>query len=98
MVHTDICGPMNVVTPGGAKYFILFKDDSSDFRIIYCIKENSEATACIKKFLGQMQREIGLAIKVLRSDCGGEYTGGKFQRLLNDNNIKLKLACAYTLE
>jgi hypothetical protein len=23
LVHTDICGPMNVITPGGTKYFYL---------------------------------------------------------------------------
>ena len=52
LVHTDICGSVNVVTPGGANYKILFKDDSSGFRIIYCIKQKSEAITCMKKFLG----------------------------------------------
>ena len=95
---TDICGPMNVVTSRGAKYLIFFKDDSSGYRIIYYIKQKSEATACMKKFLGQMQRKTRCAIKVLRSNRGGKYTGGEFQRLLNDNNIKHELTCAYTPE
>ena len=45
-----------------------------------------------------MQRETGCAIKVLRSDRGGEYTSGEFQRLLNDNNIKYELTYAYIPE
>jgi hypothetical protein len=69
--------------PEEQSIFILFKDDSSGFRIIYCIKQKSEATACMKKFLDQMQRETGRAIKVLRSDRGGEYIRVASTRVAN---------------
>ena len=31
--HSDVCGPMQVDSLGGARYFINFKDDTSGYRI-----------------------------------------------------------------
>jgi transposase InsO family protein len=82
---------MNPVMPGGAKYFALFKDDAFSFQVIYCIKQKSQALECLKKFLNRMQQETGHKIKVLRSDRGGEYTGGEFQKFLEAHGIRQEL-------
>ena len=29
LIHSDVCGPVNIVTPGGARYYIVFVDDFS---------------------------------------------------------------------
>jgi hypothetical protein len=38
LVHTDLCGPLNTPSVGGALYIALFKDDCSGFRVIECLK------------------------------------------------------------
>lgn len=41
LIHSDVCGPMQVASIGGARYFLLFKDDCSHFRtIFFSEKEN----------------------------------------------------------
>lgn len=35
MVHSDVCGPMNIESPRGSRYFVLFKDDLSGYRSVY---------------------------------------------------------------
>lgn len=30
-LHSDVCGPMSVLSPGGAMYFVIFKDEFSGF-------------------------------------------------------------------
>ena len=30
LIHSDVCGPMQTTTPGGARYYVLFKDDLVD--------------------------------------------------------------------
>src|SRR5206468_3212644 len=36
---SDLCGPMEVPSIGGNKYFLLIKDEKSGFLIVYFIKE-----------------------------------------------------------
>jgi hypothetical protein len=36
LVHIDMCGPFNIKSIGGAKYFITFIDDKS--KIVMCIQ------------------------------------------------------------
>jgi hypothetical protein len=35
----DLCGPMQTPTHGGAKYFVVFIDDYSQFTIVYFIRK-----------------------------------------------------------
>lgn len=42
MFHCDLC-TMNIPSVGGAKYFIMFKDDCTSYRFMYCIKMKSDA-------------------------------------------------------
>lgn len=41
MIHGDICGPINQPSKGGSLYFLLFKDDSTGYRFIFCINRKS---------------------------------------------------------
>jgi hypothetical protein len=42
LVHIDLCGPISTPTVGGARYFILFKDDSLGYKVIECLKTKPE--------------------------------------------------------
>ncbi|KAG5883167.1 hypothetical protein JTB14_010303 [Gonioctena quinquepunctata] len=44
LVHVDLC-EMNIISLGGAKYFLLFKDDFSHFRTVYFLKSKDEAVS-----------------------------------------------------
>lgn len=98
LVHTDVCGPMNVKSYGGAKYFILFKDDFSQFRKIYFMKEKIEVFEIIIDFLKTVKRDTGHTVKCLRSDNGTEYINKRVQSLLLDNGIQHQTTIPYTPE
>ena len=55
--------------------FITFTDDYSCYGYIYPIKERSEALDKFKIFKAEVENQHNLKIKVVRSDCGGEYYG-----------------------
>ena len=38
IIHTDVCGPMNVEACGGYRYFLTFTDDLSRYGYIYLMK------------------------------------------------------------
>ena len=35
LVHSDVCGPINIRAKGGYEYFITFTDDHSRYRYVY---------------------------------------------------------------
>ena len=42
-VHTDVCGPMQTRSLGGAYYFFLFIDDCTRYNWIYFLRRESDA-------------------------------------------------------
>lgn len=48
--HTDVCGPMSVESLGGARFFLMFKDDATSFRYIYFLKHKSDVKiSCVRQ-------------------------------------------------
>ena len=42
LIHTDVCGPMNISTKEGYYYFIIFSDDLSRYGYVYLMKHKSK--------------------------------------------------------
>ncbi|KAM0968159.1 hypothetical protein TB1_015836 [Malus domestica] len=75
VIHTDVCGPFPIKTLCGNIYFVTFIDDYSRFTYLYLIKDKTSVFECFKKFKTEVENQLDLSIKVLRSDRGGEYYG-----------------------
>lgn len=73
LVHTDICEPMTVRTPGGKRYILTFVDDYSKQCRAFLISEKSETSNLIKKYVINCKSQFGQIPKTYRSDRGGEY-------------------------
>jgi len=50
LVHSDICGPMQTTSVGGARYFVTFVDDKSRYMFVYFIKTRDEILTNFKEF------------------------------------------------
>ena len=50
IIHTDVCGPMNIEARGGYCYFLTFTDDLSRYGYIYLMKHKSETFEKFKEF------------------------------------------------
>ena len=50
IIHTDVCGPMNIEARGGYRYFLTFTDDLSRYGYIYLMKYKSETFEKFKEF------------------------------------------------
>ncbi len=96
LIHSDICGPVSVSSPGGAKYFVTFKDDFSGYCVINFIKQKSEVFLLFKQFVKRVETEFGNPVDTLRSDNGGEYVGNDFKRWMLDQGIRHETSAPYT--
>jgi len=79
-VHIDVCGPMNISSIGGNKYFLPFIDDFSRKTWIYLLKNKDEVFHYFKIFKAFVERQSGRLIKMVRSDGEGEYKSNEFKR------------------
>ena len=79
IIHTDVCGPMNIEARDRYHYFLTFTDDLSRYGYIYLMKHKSETFEKFKEFQSEVENQRGKKFKALRSDCGGEYLSHEFR-------------------
>ena len=96
LIHTDICGPMQTLTPGGNRYFMTMIDDCSKHCTVYLLKHKSEAAIKIKEYVKYVQTKFGKTPKVIRSDRGGEYSAAELQNFLKREGIQMQMTAPYT--
>jgi Reverse transcriptase (RNA-dependent DNA polymerase)/Integrase core domain len=98
LIHADLCGPMQTVSIGGSKYFLLFTDDFSRMSWIFFLHNKSETFQNFKKFKAAVEKQTGKSIKVLRTDRGGEFLSKEFNSFCDAEGIHHELTTPYTPE
>ena len=78
LVHTDVCGLINIKAHGGYAYFITFTDDHSRYGYVYLMHHKSDSFEKFKEYRTEVEKNIGKPIKAIRSDRGGEYLSNEF--------------------
>ena len=78
IIHTDVCGPMNIEARDRYHYFLIFTDDLSRYEYIYLMKHKSETFEKFKEFQSEVKNHHNKKIKFLRSDRREEYLSYEF--------------------
>ena len=73
LIHSDICGLMNVRVRHGAQYVITFIDDFTRFGHVYLISHISEALDYFKSYSALVENQLNTKIKYLQTNRGCEY-------------------------
>lgn len=98
LIHSDVCGPMEVQSLGGTHYFVTFIDDYSRKVFVYLIKNKSDVFDKFKEFKAIVENQLNLSIKTLRTDNGREYLSNEFKSFLINNGITHPTSTPYTPE
>lgn len=96
--HSDICGPMQVTSLGGARSFVTFVDDKSNYRRVFFLKHKSDVYQVFVKFEAEIYNKFGRRMSVLQSDRGAEYVSSQMREYMDHRGIKHRLSAAYTPE
>jgi transposase InsO family protein len=97
-IHSDVCGPMPVESPNGAKYFVTFIDQKSGFRQVDFLRHKSDVTEKFREFASKVKNKFGRSIKVFRSDNGTEYINKELRKFLEDNGIEISNSAPFCPE
>lgn len=95
-VHADLCGPMEVASIGGSRYFLLLEDDFSKMCFIYFLRNKNETINHFIEFKNFAENQTGQKIKKFRSDNGGEFCCEAFENLFKKFGIVHQKTNPYT--
>ena len=79
LVHTDLCGKISPQSEGGSYYFLTYTDDFYKFTWVYILKTKDETFAKFKEWHSLVEKQLNRKVKILRTDCGGEYMSNEFK-------------------
>ncbi len=80
LIHSDLCGPMNVESIGGSKYVLTFTDDYTRYVTVYFLKSKSEVLSKFEEYVNMVENMTGQKVQNLRTDNGGEYVSHDFTK------------------
>ena len=109
LIHSDLCGPMQVQSKGGSRYVLTFTDDFSRYTYVYFLKKKSEVLSKFMQFVALAENISGGVVeklniytntkqnlKTFRTDNGGEYTSNEFQKFCADKGISREFTVPHT--
>jgi transposase InsO family protein len=91
LIHSDVCGPMNVRARHGASYFITFIDDFTCYGHVYVVFHKSKALDCFRRFVNLVENQMERTIKNMRTNRGCEYLFKQFRELCENKGIRRQL-------
>ena len=96
LVHSDVWGPAPINSSNGYRFYLLFVDDYSRFSWLYLLKRKSDVLNTFKHFQASVENLLSQKIKVLRTDCGGEYTSNEFNAHCASHGVTHQFSCPHT--
>lgn len=94
-IHSDIAGPIDPISHLGKRYFILFKDECSNFRTAYTLRSKEEAHDSIPKAIAYFKSLSNRKLSCLITDNGSVYTSKRTQDLLSRELVRHITSPAY---
>src|ERR1700733_10120315 len=79
LIHIDVHGPVPVQSHTGMKYYALFVDDNTKFKVSIPMKKKSETFSAYLKFEAYAENQLGDTIKAIQEDKGGELMSKEFE-------------------
>lgn len=97
LLHTDVMGPFQVPSWGGAVYAVTLMDDMSRMAEVSCIVRKSDVFEWLRDTILRWQRQTGQKVKAIRSDNGTEFKG-RLTEFLRGQGIEHQTSADYTPE
>src|SRR5579871_2773742 len=98
LVHSDLLGPIRVLSIARLRYVLIFIEGKSHFLKCYYLKtkEGNVVLQKFKEYKAWAENVIGKRIKILRTDRGGEYVNNTMSKYLEECGIEHQRTVPYT--
>jgi hypothetical protein len=96
LVHADLWGPAPIIAKNAFKFYLVLVDEYTKFTWVYLLKHKSDTFQTFTQFRAMIETQFSLPIKVLRTDCGGEFISTPFNQFCASKGIIHQLSCPHT--
>ena len=96
LIHSDICGPLEVLSISKTVYFLTFIDDFNRKSWVYFFKHKSETFFKFQLLKSLVENESGKKIKTLRTNNGGNSLRKNLNVFLSKHGIQHQNIVPYT--
>ena len=98
LVHSDVWGPSPITSINGTRYFVIFVDDFTCFTWFFPLTHKSQVLSSFIHFKNIMENLLNAKVKILRTDCGSEYTKHEFTNFCSQSGIFHQFTCPHTFQ
>ncbi|KMS94207.1 hypothetical protein BVRB_023730, partial [Beta vulgaris subsp. vulgaris] len=98
VLHTDLCGPMQVDSIQGSRYCMPIVDEYSRFVTMYFLTSKDQAADLLLECITMYENTLGYGVQTIQADNGGEFTSNYLRNKLKEKGIKLQTTVPYTPE
>lgn len=95
LVHSDLCGPIDITSFDGKRYLLIFIDDFTHFTVVYTLEAKSEVLRHFKMFQSMAEAHFNLKISRFRCDNGRKYLSTEIRQHFEDCGIQFELTIRY---
>jgi transposase InsO family protein len=96
LIHADLWGPAPVTASNCFRFYLVFVDEFTKFTWVYLLKHKSDTFQVFTQFRAMIETQFSLPIKILRTDCGGEFLSTPFNQFCSSKGIIHQLSCPHT--
>uniref|UniRef100_A0A2N9FUI2 Integrase catalytic domain-containing protein n=1 Tax=Fagus sylvatica TaxID=28930 RepID=A0A2N9FUI2_FAGSY len=94
--NIDLWGPAPVTASNDFRFYLVFVDEFTKFTWVYLLKHKSDTFQVFTQFRAMIETQFSLPIKILRTDCGGEFLSTPFNQFCLSKGIIHQLSCPHT--
>ena len=98
IIHSDVGGPLSINSIGGARYYVLFKDDTTGVRFVYFIRHKSDVYDRFVEFERLLNNKFGRTMQTFRSDNGTEFCNTRMREYMKTRGITFETTAPYMPE
>lgn len=96
ILHFGTVGPMRTESYGGARYFLLCKDNFSAYRQVAFISSKRDIPNHVKSIISKSQTETGNPVLQIITDNGSEFRNCNLETFLSERGISHRFSPPYT--
>lgn len=95
-IHIDTVGPINEPSLGGSEYFVLYKDEASNYRHVSFVNHKSDIPSEVMKTISQIELDTDNKMLSISTDNGTEFVNQSLREFLDSKGINHQFSAPYT--
>ena len=96
LIHSDIWGPSSILNISGARWFVTFIDDCTRVTWVFLLKQKSDVSTIVPRFLSMVHTQFGKQIKRFKTDNAKDYFNQSISSLFLQQGIIHESSCVYS--